>query len=171
MNSIRTKTTYLEMRSPPGSCPPAPEGVTIAWIERPSVEFYRFLYNSVGRDYYWIDRNRMPDEDLRQIIQDEHVEVYVLSIAGAPAGYAELDRRQPDEIELAYFGLFPEFVGKGLGKFFLGWAVARAWSYAPQRVWVHTCDLDHPAALPNYVKAGFVVYAEQVIEQVVVEPR
>jgi GNAT superfamily N-acetyltransferase len=123
----------------------------------------------VGRDYCWVDRNLMPDEDLRRIIQDPGVEVYVLSVAGAPAGYAELDRRQPGEIELAYFGLFPDFVGRGLGKFFLAWAVERAWSHGPRRVWVHTCDLDHPAALPNYLKAGFVVYDERVIEQVVAD--
>jgi GNAT superfamily N-acetyltransferase len=168
MNPILTKTTYLEMHSPPAACGlTTPAGVAVKRVEKPSVEFYRYLYNSVGSGYYWIDRNRMPDEELRRIIEDGRVEIYLLTVGGDPAGYVELDRRQEGEIELAYFGLFPAFVGRGLGKYFLNWAVLRAWSYQPRRVWVHTCDLDHPAALPNYVKAGFVVYDEKVIEQVV----
>lgn len=54
----------------------------------------------------------------------------------------------------------PEFIGQGLGKFFLRWAIERAWGYAPRRLWLHTCSLDHPAALPNYLKAGFAVFKE-----------
>lgn len=143
-------------------CPgagPAPEGeVRVERLQRPSVEEYRFLYDSVGRGYRWVDRNLMPDDDLRRIIQDERVEIHVLRVAGGPAGYAELDCRNPREIELAYFGLFPGFTGRGLGKWFLAWALDAAWSRRPDRVWVHTCDLDHPAALPLYLKAGFSVY-------------
>jgi GNAT superfamily N-acetyltransferase len=166
--TIATKTAYLQMHAPPGIGAKAPiHGVAVERVERPSVEYYRFLYNSVGRDYHWIDRNRMPGDELRRIVEDERVEIYLLTVGGEPAGYAELDRRQEGEIELAYFGLFPAFVGRGLGKYFLNWAVERAWSHRPRRVWVHTCDLDHPAALPNYLKAGFVVYDEQVIQQVV----
>ena len=89
------------------------------------------------------------------------------NVDGQPAGYSELDRREPGQIELAYFGLFPQFIGQGLGKYFLGWTLDRAWSYGPDRVWLHTCDLDHPAALPNYQQAGFVVFDEQMIQQVV----
>ena len=69
----------------------------------------------------------------------------------------------------AYFGLFPAFIGKGLGKYLLAWALDRAWSFNPRRVWVHTCDLDHPAALPNYLRAGFTVYDETVVEQIVAD--
>jgi GNAT superfamily N-acetyltransferase len=168
MKHVLTKTTYLEMHSPPDKSATTPNAdVAVERVEAPSVEYYRFLYNSVGRDYCWIDRNRMPDEELRRIVQDERVEIYLLTVGGEPAGYAELDRRQEGEIELAYFGLFPEFVGRGLGKFFLASAVERAWSHKPHRVWVHTCDLDHPAALPNYLKAGFLAYDEKMIEQVV----
>jgi GNAT superfamily N-acetyltransferase len=81
----------------------------------------------------------------------------------------ELDRRTPGEIELAYFGLFPQFIGNGLGKYLLAWALRQAWSYGPRRVWVHTCDLDHEAALPTYLNAGFTVYAEKMVEQAVPE--
>jgi GNAT superfamily N-acetyltransferase len=172
MDRVLTKTTYLEMRSAPGvSYPAALDGVAVERVECPAVEFYRYLYNSVGRDYSWVDRNLLPDKPLRQIVQDERVEIYVLKVAGKDAGYAELDRRQPDEIELAYFGLFPAYVGRGLGKHLLQWIVAQAWSYRPRRLWVHTCDLDHPAALPNYLKAGFQVYDEKIVEQVTTSSR
>jgi GNAT superfamily N-acetyltransferase len=126
------------------------------------VELYRSLYDAVGRPWHWVDRKRLSDDELARILGDPAVEVHVLRVGGEPAGYAELDRRVAGEIELAYFGLMPAFVGQGLGGYFLRWAVARAWSYAPRRVWVHTCTLDHPSALPCYLRAGFREYARAV---------
>jgi len=109
----------------------------------------------------------MPVDELRAIIQDDRVEISVLAVDGQTAGYSELDRRQANEIELTYFGLFPGFVGKGLGTYFLDWTLRKAWSFQPRRVWIHTCDLDHPAALPTYLKAGFTVYDEKIIDQII----
>ena len=74
---------------------------------------------------------------------------------GAPAGYFELKRCDDGSVEIAYFGLLPDFVGKGLGKYLLVRAIEEAWALAPSRVWLHTCTLDHPAALPNYLARGF----------------
>ena len=170
MQHVTTKRTYLEMRV---GRPPAierPDGeIACKRIEKPSVERYRELYAAVGRQFHWVDRMIMPDEQLAEILQDERVEVYLLEVDGQTAGYSELDRRVAGEVELAYFGLFAEFIGKGLGKYFLDWTIRRAWSYAPNRVWVHTCDLDHPAALPNYLKAGFVAYKEEMVRQAVLD--
>jgi GNAT superfamily N-acetyltransferase len=146
---------------------PSPAGVRVERLHAPSAEAYRALYNGVGQAYQWTDRNRMPDDELLAIIQDDAVEIDVLYVNDQPAGYVELDRRIEGEIQIAYFGLFPTFVGKGLGKYLLAWALDRAWSFTPRRVWVHTCDLDHPAALPNYLRAGLSIYAETVIEQIV----
>ena len=115
----------------------------------------------------WVDRNRLADTDLQAILDDPRIEIYLLQVDRQPAGYAELDRRITDQVELAYFGLFPQFVGQGLGKYFLGWIVHRAWQGQPRRVWVHTCDLDHPAALHTYLQAGFQIYDERFIDQVV----
>jgi GNAT superfamily N-acetyltransferase len=168
MPRILTKTTYLEMlRPPPEEIPPPCSDLRIRRVVRPSNEFYRQLYRSVGADLYWVDRLVMPDEELQSILLDDRVEVFVLGVGGETAGYSELDRRQDAEIELAYFGLFPKFVGQGLGGYFLNWSLRTAWSYQPRRVWVHTCDLDHPAALPAYRKAGFRVYDERIIDQFV----
>lgn len=107
----------------------------------------------------------MDDEELRQIIENEDIEIFVLYVNGVPAGYAELDRRISYEIELAYFGLMPEFIGKGFGKYLLHWIVKKAWEYDPQRLWLHTCELDHEAALPNYLKTGFQIYTTMIIQQ------
>lgn len=172
MKTVLTKTTYLEMRSPRQTDPPPPAdahsaGFRVLRCHPLDVERYRWLYNSVGGDWNWGDRNRMADDELAAILADPLVEVHVLYVADEPAGFVELDRRQPNEVELAYFGLFPAFIGRGLGKSFLQWAVERAWSTAPARVWLHTCDLDHPAALNNYLRAGFEVYDEQMVEQIV----
>jgi len=168
MLQIPSKTTYLEMFQPPENevAPPRAE-LQLQRVKSPSNEFYRYLYKSVGAAFCWVDRLLTPDEQLQAILCDERIEVFVLHVAGEPAGYAELDRRQADEIELAYFGLFPSFLGQGLGKYFLNWTLRTAWSSCPTRVWVHTCDLDHPAALATYLKAGFRIYDEKVIEQFV----
>ncbi len=169
MREVTTKTTYLEMRSPVRNDTATPEGVAVAHVEKPSLAEYRHYYSSVGKDFDWVDRILLADEKLVEIIHDNLVEISLLTVGGEPAGFSELDRRTPTEIELAYFGLFPNFIGRGLGKFFLNWTVQHAWSYQPNRVWVHTCDLDHPAALPNYVRAGFQVYDEKIVHQQVAD--
>ena len=158
---IECVVTYLEMHARP-ELPPLqpPHGKRLALMraEPPSVSFYRYLYDAVGRDWRWTLRKRLGDAALREIIEDRAVEVYVLHVAGVPAGFSELDRRQPPEIELAYFGLAPEHIGQGLGAYFLNWTVRRAWEHAPSRLWVHTNTLDHPRALGLYQRMGFVVY-------------
>jgi GNAT superfamily N-acetyltransferase len=111
----------------------------------------------------------MRDDDLRAIIQDTKVEIYILYVNGVPAGYAELDLRQEPDIELAYFGIMPEFIGNRLGPFLLNWIIDKAWSYNPQRFWLHTCTLDHPKALAVYQQAGFVPYKFE--EKIVDDPR
>ena len=173
MATISITTTYLEMldRSVHVPVPPPSEGLEVVEVEKPSIESYRSLYDAVGRDWNWVDRKLMSDEELGRIIHDDGVEVHVLYVDGTPAGYAELDRRIEGEIELAYFGLMPEFLGNGLGRYFLQWVTDHAWSYAPKRFWVHTCELDHQAALPLYRKVGFTVYDEETIDQVMPEQR
>ena len=168
MKTVPVKVTYLQMLRPAEhNTQPPPEDVEINRAEKPTTEFYRFLYSSVGQGYGWVDRQLTSDEDLSKIIHDDLVEIHVLYVNGSPAGYAELDRRIEDEVELAYFGVMPEFAGKGLGRYLLDWTIAKAWSYGPKRLWLHTCRLDHPAALPLYLKAGFEAFDERVVDQVV----
>jgi GNAT superfamily N-acetyltransferase len=133
-------------------------------VKRPPVHFYRYLYETVGRDYVWTDRRRMNDETLGAIVQDENVELWVLYCEGAPAGYAELDFRKMPNAELAYFGLIKDFIGRGLGGFLLATAIDIAWTKPIERLWVHTNTLDHPRALPLYQQMGFVPYAQTKTE-------
>lgn len=168
MKRTQTKTTYLEMLSPSWAAVPAPVAdATIQRLDRPDVESYRADYNRVGSDFQWIERNMLSDDALRQILHDDQVDVYRFFVRGQAVGFGELDRREAGQVQLAYFGLFPEFIGQGRGKCFLSRIIAEAWSRGPERVWVHTCDLDHAAALPNYLRAGFRVYDERVIEQAI----
>lgn len=142
------------------SVPLPRSGLTVIHAQQPTVTYYRYLYDAVGRDWRWLSRKRLSDAELVKIIHDPRVEVHVLHVNGVPAGFVEFDRRIAGEIEIKQFGLMPEFIGQGLGKWFLQWAIDRAWSYSPNRLWLHTCTCDHPIALPNYLKAGFAVYDE-----------
>jgi len=158
---IECVVTYLEMRASPKLPrlqPPRGKKLALMRAEPPTVSFYRYLYDAVGRDWRWTLRKRLSDATLRTIIEDPAVELYVLHVGGVPAGFSELDRRLTPEIELAYFGLAPQFIGHGLGAYFLNWTVRCAWQHAPSRLWVHTCTLDHPRALGLYQRVGFVVY-------------
>ncbi len=165
--------TYLEMRTaptrPPARAPVMPRRLLLMRAEKPPVAFYRFLYNAVGEPWLWYERRIMRDEELEQIIHDEQVEIYVLHYGGVPAGYAELNCRNIKNIELSYFGLMPDFIGLGLGRYFLDAVIDIAWTRQPRRIWLHTCTLDHPAALPLYQKAGFIPFAQKT--RLVPDPR
>jgi GNAT superfamily N-acetyltransferase len=125
------------------------------------VSFHRFLYREVGRHYHWRDRLAWTDEEIRRYLADPRMTLHVLYVRGAPAGYFELRRDGEGGIEIAYFGLLPEFIGRGWGKGLLAAAVHAAWSQGARRVWLHTCTLDDPAALPNYLKRGFKPFKEE----------
>jgi GNAT superfamily N-acetyltransferase len=163
---VDVKVYYLEMLSPSQrAVPPPRDGLAVIHAKKPPVAYYRFLYDAVGGDYDWTSRKKLVDAELAALLNDPRLEVHVLMVDGVPAGFAELDRRSEGEIELVQFGLMPEFIGQGLGKYFLHWTIDKAWSYQPRRFWLHTCTLDHPAALPNYLKAGFVVYKEEMTKR------
>jgi GNAT superfamily N-acetyltransferase len=160
---MEIKVTYLQMFSPPKRVVPPPrDGLLVLHARQPTIAYYRYLYDAVGRRWQWVRRKKYSDEELARTIHDPRDEIHVLHVDGVPAGFAELDRRIEGEIELNQFGLTAEFIGQGLGKWFLQWTIDRAWSYNPRRFWLHTCTLDHPNALPNYQKAGFVVYQEEM---------
>ncbi len=166
---LTTVVTYLEMLERPTRPPaPTPSGRKLALMraEAPTVAFSRFLYNTAGWPWWWYERRLMSDAALAAIVQDPKFETYVLYVEGTPAGYFEIDRRQAEIVELAYFGLMPEFVGQRLGPYLLDQSLERAWTGppAPMRVWVNTCDMDHPKALSLYQRAGFVPYDRRVKE-------
>jgi GNAT superfamily N-acetyltransferase len=158
MSTVQVTRTYLEMSSPQDLRPAAPpphDPPRLERIEACPVSFFRYLYTEVGRAHHWSDRLAWTDQRVGEHLADPGVSLWLLSTRAAPAGYFELRDHGDRSVEIAYFGLLPEFVGRGWGGHLLSRAVEAAWEMHPQRVWLHTCTLDHPAALPNYLKRGF----------------
>jgi len=154
--------TYLEMGSPPDlSIPSSP--LSLKRVEVPQPEHYRELFRRIGAPWLWFSRLILDDAHLASIIQHPKVELdAVLDEAGHEVGMLELDFREPHECELSFIGLVPELSGQGHGRWLLAEAVKRAWREGVERVHVHTCSLDHPAALTAYRRAGFTPYKRAI---------
>lgn len=159
--AVEVVETSLEMhadRAPPLSTLTAPADAAVLTVAA-SPRYYRYLYDAVGAAWHWWNRKRWSDEQLAAYLALPGVEVHVLHERGVPVGYAELDRRDGASCELVYFGLVPEALGRGLGRWFLTWTIHAAWrDPSLRRLWVHTCTLDGPAALDTYRKAGFTAF-------------
>ncbi|MGH7548756.1 MAG: GNAT family N-acetyltransferase [Gemmatimonadales bacterium] len=164
---MRATRTYLELRKP-GQFRPAFGNVpdlVVERVERPAPDLYRHCYRTVGEAYHWRDRWDWTDEEIRAHLAQPGISLHVATRNGTLMGWYEL-RRVPDDdsVEIAYFGLAPGAIGHGLGKHLLSCAVRDAWTLGPARVWLHTCTLDHPHALSNYEKRGFVPYKTDAYE-------
>ncbi|HXG94814.1 MAG TPA: GNAT family N-acetyltransferase [Blastocatellia bacterium] len=161
--SVEVTRTYLQLARPDDLRPAraADERVRIERAKECPASFYRYLYSEVGRFYHWIDRLGWSDEEIRAHLARPEITLWVMYIEGAPAGYFELERHRDGSVEIAYFGLLSEFLGRGLGKHLLTEAVERAWSLEAARVWLHTCTLDDPAAMANYIKRGFAPFKQE----------
>jgi len=154
---VAVDVTFLRMDRPPSDPPPAlPADARVEAARDCSVSFYRYLYHTVGHDYVWWLRRVLSDAELAAILADPAISVHVLYQAGEPMGFYELDRRNRPLVNLAYFGLLPQAIGRGLGRALLRHAVDAAWAETRYGVTVNTCTADHPRALPNYLAAGFV---------------
>jgi ribosomal protein S18 acetylase RimI-like enzyme len=163
--------TFLELPSPEALHPADfPDPTTVRVTSRdpcPTAE-YRALYDAVGRAHRWRDRLAWSDAQLAEWLERPEVAVRVLERRDAadperwsPVGYYELARHSDGAVELVYFGLVPEAQGVGLGRALLTHAARAAWAMDARRVWLHTCTLDGPAALPNYQARGFRVTREE----------
>ena len=158
--------TYLQMLDPEElSAAEAPSGgVTLEHVEDCPPSVWRELYTNVGREYHWVDRLGWTDDEIAAYLADPSLELWVLREHGALAGYFELRKHDEGAVEIAYFGLMPGSIGKGLGKYLLTGAVERAWAWGAARVWLHTSSLDHSSALPNYLARGFTVWKQETYE-------
>ncbi len=157
--------TYLEMTAHPGPAHPPPPALQMALLRahEPTVSFYRYLYETVGARWMWWQRRVMSDAQLRRIIHDPGVEIYVLYVQGVPGGFVEIDRRRTATPNIQFLGLVEEFIGRGLGRYIIDWAVRRAWDGDTAKVTINTCDMDHPRALGMYQRAGFLPVRRQTI--------
>jgi GNAT superfamily N-acetyltransferase len=162
--------TYLGMEARPKTLPPPPPLLKSAILkcENPPVHFYRYLYDTIGRPYFWVERRLWTDEKLKAHLAQEKLVLYALYLGGVPAGMAELDFREPGIGHIAYFGLTPEFTGRRIGPWFLHQTIELCWAEPIRRLLVNTCTLDHKMALVTYQRAGFIAYARA--ERVVLVP-
>jgi GNAT superfamily N-acetyltransferase len=160
---IDVTITYLrqDVRPAPVSAPHPPGKIAILRAERPPVHFYRYLYDLIGGPWNWVSRKRIDDAQLAEIILADEVYIYVLYVGGVPAGLAEIDGRDRKQVEIRFFGLAPDFIGKGFSRYFLSNTIDLAWMLNPATVQLETCTLDHPAALPLYQKFGFTVFDQR----------
>jgi GNAT superfamily N-acetyltransferase len=164
-DTLAAVVTFLEMRSPPeGDCPSSRDcPLSLRRIDHPDLAAYRDLFRLVGAPWLWFSRLVLDDAKLAAIIHDPAVELFEVGDERANAvGMLELDFREPGECELAFVGLVPELSGKGHGRWLLGEALRRAWRDGVTRVLVHTCSLDHPAALAAYRRAGFTPFKRAI---------
>ena len=156
---IAAIVTYLEMRAPPPA-EPLPQTL-LALVPRPapSPGEYRALFRKVGARWLWFSRLVMDDSALEATIGELHA---VIDAAGAEVGMIELDFTVAGECELAFIGRVPELAGQGHGRWLLAEALRLAWRADVTKVHVHTCTLDHPAALDFYRRAGFIAVGRAV---------
>jgi GNAT superfamily N-acetyltransferase len=163
LTPTHVRRTYLELREP-GQLRPARASELAARVERLApcpADVYRQLYRDVGERWHWRDRLAWSDERLTRHLEREEVAVFVVRVGDDIAGYFELERHDDTSVEIAYFGIRPEFFGRGLGGELLTRAVQEAWRFGAARVWLHTCTLDSPRALPNYLARGFQAFKEE----------
>jgi GNAT superfamily N-acetyltransferase len=156
-------TTYLEMRSP-DQLRPKRADVRFQICEKKDRDwrFNRDLYFRVGEQWEWSDKRPWTDKQWQEYAMAPELSVFAGYYVDVLAGYYELRRDTGGGVEIAYFGMLPEFIGRGLGGVLLTSAIEEAWAcrhgVVPIRVWVHTCNRDHPQALANYQARGMVVY-------------
>ena len=163
-----TTVTYLEMISYPQHLiltKPEQLKTEIKLMVEPSIDFYRYLYDTVGEKWTWIERRLLDDSDLQKLIRSSDVEIYILYVDDNVAGFGEIGWDSASNgSEIKYFGLMPDYIGKRLGPYFLNNIINIAWKRNPVRLRVNTCDLDHPSALRVYQKSGFNIL-EEVVEK------
>ncbi|MCV6595868.1 MAG: GNAT family N-acetyltransferase [Mangrovicoccus sp.] len=169
---LATTVTHLELTALPDGleAPVWPDGISVEHVTGMGRERYRALFERVGAEYLWASRLRMSDHDLVEILADPGVEIWVLRAGEADLGICEIDLRfAPEMGELAFFGLDGALQGQGLARPLMAHALIRAFAAPLKRLTVHTCTLDHHAALPFYMRAGFVPTRQEV--EIMQDPR
>ncbi|MGA7081103.1 MAG: GNAT family N-acetyltransferase [Terriglobales bacterium] len=170
---IASVVTYLEMLKRPVlaeiSSSAVHRDVQLRQVQNPKLDWYRAIFRRAGAQWLWFSRLEMTDKQLAAVLQNPNIEFFVAESAGSGIGIAELDRSQPPNVEITSFALFSEGIGKGLGRAFVAQLLDRAWTHATKRVWLHTCNLDGPAALSFYMKCGFHPYKRAI--EVADDPR
>jgi GNAT superfamily N-acetyltransferase len=161
--AVEVLRTHLELRSPDQLRPARDADVPVRFARRDdiSVDHYRRLYREVGRAWHWRDRDSWSDDRLTALLASSDVAVWECLVGDESGGFFELTRHDDGSVEIAYFGLIDRFFGQGIGGAMLTRAAREGWAMGANRVWLHTCTLDSPRALPNYLARGFIEFLQE----------
>ena len=155
--------TCLEMLAPPKrTMAPFADGLELERVDPTDLGGYRDLFRAVGGQWMWTSRLLMPDAQLAAVLADPARDSFRFLTDGDVSGILELYFEGSGVCELAFLGLVPGAVGKGLGRMLIDEAIRRAWARGISRLWVHSCTFDSPEAVPFYIRSGFVPYARMV---------
>ncbi len=131
---------------------------------KPDFQLNKFFYKQVGKKHRWIDRLSWSDEKWINYISNKNLETYIICECEELVGFFELlHNPELQETEISYFGLLEEYIGKGIGGYALSVAIKKSFEKNIRRVWLHTCTLDHPNALKNYIARGMTVFKKEKI--------
>jgi GNAT superfamily N-acetyltransferase len=166
---IAAIVTHLEMTARPAPRLDPPRAWTLRRVETPPLDWFRDLYRRIGEEWLWVSRIRMSDARLAAHLHAPQLEVYTLVDAGRDEGLLELNFAEPGQCEIGMFGVTAKLVGSGAGRCLMNRALEIAWSRPIDRLWLHTCTLDHPAALAFYQRSGFRACRRQI--EVMDDPR
>jgi GNAT superfamily N-acetyltransferase len=166
---IASVVTYLEMLKRPAQLDISSSDVQLRRIDNPPLDRYRDLFRRAGTQWLWFSRLELSDAQLTAVLNDPNIEIFLAEQEGNEIGLAELDRSHSPVVEITSFGLFSDAIGKGFGRAFMTQVLDRAWTKSTSRVWLHTCNLDGPAALSFYMKCGFRPYKRGI--EVADDPR
>ena len=137
---------------------------SVNFLDPPNFQLNKFFYKNIGKDHYWVDRLVWSEKEWIDYVSNEKVSTYILRKEKDVCGYFELIfHKDKNEFEIAYFGLLKEYHNKKLGSFLLSFAIKKCFEKNINRVWVHTCSLDHDNALKNYLSRGMKIYKRETV--------
>ena len=164
VGKIKTQVTYIEMTECPKDIYTGYEQLEVLPYTKRDAHEYLGLYHEMGSHLEWTGRKLLSENEIDAILESPRVEILLLRVDEEVAGFVEFDLRDSkEEIEIVFFGILPKFYGQKLGVKFLGWCIEYAWNILKcKKLWLHTCDLDHPKALETYLKSGFRKIKEEI---------
>jgi len=160
------KRNYLEIKSlnELAEVSKSSDVYSIDFLNPPNFQLNKFFYKNIGEDHHWVDRLVWSEKEWIDYVSNEKVSTYILKKKEDVCGYFELIfHKDKNEFEIAYFGLLKEYHNKKLGSFLLSFAIKKCFEKKINRVWVHTCSLDHDNALKNYLCRGMKIYKRETV--------
>ena len=160
------KRNYLEIKSlnELAEVSKSLDGYSVNFLDPPNFQLNKFFYKNIGKDHHWVDRLVWSEKEWIDYVCNEKVSTYILRKEEDVCGYFELIfHKDKNEFEIAYFGVLKEYHNKKLGSFLLSFAIKKCFEKNINRVWVHTCSLDHDNALKNYLSRGMKIYKQETV--------